>query len=139
VEDSKQAQPVGSDAASAVLHADDLRRAATVRHDADALVEIFTDDFIYTHANGMREGRASYVDRIRSGDGIRYIALDRLDAAVRLFGDVAIIDGEAAMRFQFAGAAKPGLLESLYTAVWVHRSGAWRMASYASTAKPKAN
>jgi hypothetical protein len=115
-----------------VLAADDARRAATVRHDTVALDAIFTDDFTYVHGNGFREGKQGYLGRITAG-AVRYIALDRLAAEVRLMGDVAVIDGTAAMEYQRPGDPGPMRQENLYLAVWVRDGPRWRMAAYAST------
>jgi uncharacterized protein (TIGR02246 family) len=115
-----------------VLAADDARRAATVRHDTAALDAIFTDDFTYVHGNGFREGKPGYLGRITAG-AVRYIALDRLAAEVRIMGDIALVDGTATMDYQFPGDQGPRSQKNLYLAVWVREGARWRMAAYAST------
>lgn len=117
-----------------VLAADDRRRAATQAHDVATLEAIMTDDFTYTHFNGFREGRDGYVDRVR-GRAVEYVSLDRRDAKVRIFGDVAVIDGLASMTYRPRTMPEPLVSHTLYLAVWRRYAGAWRIEAYASTAE----
>jgi ketosteroid isomerase-like protein len=115
----------------AVLAADDRRRAANMANDADALEAILAPDFTYTHNTGFREGRDAYLARIRTAQ-VRYLSLDRLAAHVRVYGDVALVDGLASMTYQSKGGAA-ATVKTLYLGAWVRSGGAWRMAAYAST------
>jgi uncharacterized protein (TIGR02246 family) len=119
-----------------VLAADDQRRAATVAGDLATLQALMTDDFTYTHFNGFREGRDGYVDRVRGG-AVEYVSLDRRDAKVRIFGDVAVIDGLASMTYRPRALPDPLTSDTLYLAVWRRHAGAWRIEAYASTAEQK--
>jgi ketosteroid isomerase-like protein len=116
----------------AVLEADDLRRAASVAGDVDALEQLFTADFTYTHSNGFREGRTAYLARIRAAQ-VRYLNVVRREAQVRVYAEVALVDGLASMTYQLPSQAAPNTLETLYLAVWLRSAGRWRMAAYAST------
>jgi len=120
--------------ARAVLEADDRRRAATVAGDIATLEAMMTDDFTYTHFNGFREGREGYVGRVRGGT-VEYISLDRRDATVRIFGDVAVIDGLASMTYRPRTMTEPLISHTLYLAVWRRYAGVWRIEAYASTAE----
>ncbi len=117
-----------------VLAADDLRRRATEQHDAATLATLLLPDFTYIHMNGTRETGASYLERLQAGTGVRYHALERQSAGVRLFGDVALMEGEANLRYESPPGTPPKNAPSLYLAVWVRSDGVWRLASYASTA-----
>lgn len=128
--------PEENAAAAAVLAADDLRRRATEQHDADTLASLLLPDFTYVHMNGHRESGPSYVQRLRAANAVRYHALERRAALIRLFGDVALMEGEANLRYESPIGSPPKDAPSLYLAVWVRRDGTWRMASYASTALP---
>lgn len=120
-------------AVRAVLEADDRRRAATAAGDAATLSDLMSEAFTYTHFNGFREGRDSYVGRVADGGSVEYISLDRRDAEVRLFGDVAVIDGRASMTYRPLAEDKPRTIHNLYLAVWRHDAGGWRIEAYAST------
>jgi len=119
-------------AVRAVLEADERRRAATVAGDIATLNDIMSERFTYTHATGFREGREGYVGRV-AGGGVKYVALDRKDADVRVFGDLAVVDGTSSMTYRAAGEDTDRTMHNLYLAVWRHEGGRWRIEAYAST------
>jgi ketosteroid isomerase-like protein len=118
--------------ADAVLAADARRRAANMAKDVVTLERLLTPDFTYTHNTGFREGRDAYLARIRNGQ-VDYVAMDRLDAKVRVYGDVALVDGLASMTYRNPPGGPAHTVRTLYTAVWVLQTGQWRIAAYAST------
>ena len=118
--------------ADAVLAADARRRAANVAKDVATLEQLLTPDFTYTHNTGFREGRDAYLARIKNGQ-VDYVAMDRLDAKVRVYGDVALVDGLASMTYRNPPGGPEHTVKTLYLAVWVLHAGQWRIASYAST------
>jgi ketosteroid isomerase-like protein len=114
-----------------VLEADERRRAATVAGDIAALNDIMSEGFTYTHATGFREGREGYVGRVGGGQ-VTYVSLERKDADVRVFGDVAIMDGRGAMSYR-PGEGAVVTMHNLFLAVWRKDGGRWRIEAYAST------
>ena len=118
--------------AEAVLAADARRRAANVAKDVVTLEQLLTPDFTYTHNTGFREGREAYLDRIRKSQ-VDYVAMERPEAEVRLYGDVALVDGLASMTYRNPPGGPEHTVKTLYLAVWVLQAGQWRIASYAST------
>jgi ketosteroid isomerase-like protein len=114
-----------------VLAADERRRTATVAGDIATLNDIMSERFTYTHATGFREGREGYVGRVGSGQ-VTYVSLDRKDADVRVFGDVAIMDGRGAMSYR-PGEGAVVTMHNLFLAVWRRDGGRWRIEAYAST------
>lgn len=115
-----------------VLAADDRRRAANVAGDAATLERLLTADFTYTHSNGFREGRGPYLERIRAAR-VHYLDMTRLSADVRLYGNIALIDGLARMTYRLAAHSVPNTLETLYLAVWTSNGEGWQLTAYAST------
>ena len=116
----------------AVLQADNMRLSATAANDAAALEAVLDPDLTYTHNNGFREGRESYLDRIRQGQ-VRYISFERPEASVRVFGNVALVDGRSGMTYQRPSDEAPLTIDTLYLAAWIKTDGRWRLAAYAST------
>lgn len=115
-----------------VLAADDRRRAANVAGDAATLEPLLTADFTYTHSNGFREGREPYLARIRTAQ-VDYLEMTRVSADVRLYGNIALIDGLARMTYRLASRSAPNTLETLYLAVWTNHGEGWQLTAYAST------
>lgn len=122
----------------AIFDADDLRLRATERRDADTLASLLLDDFSYVHMIGYRETGQSYVQRLRTDTTTRYLAVERRSARVRIYGDVAVMEGEANLRYESPIGSPARDAPSLYLAVWIRSGGMWRLASYASTALPVA-
>jgi ketosteroid isomerase-like protein len=114
-----------------VLEADERRRAATVAGDIATLNDIMSEQFTYTHATGFREGRDGYLGRVAGGQ-VKYVALDCKEADVRVFGDVAIIDGRGAMSYR-PGDGAAVTMHNLFLAVWRKDGGRWRVEAYGST------
>ena len=67
---------------------------AQVAKDLPTLAQIFADDLIYTHSNGHQDGKASYLDSIRSGQS-RYDKVDIEALTVRPYNDdhTAVVNG----------------------------------------------
>ena len=122
----------------AVLEADDRRRAATVAGDVATLKDLMTKAFTYVHFSGFREGRDGYIGRIADGGFVEYISLDRREAEVRVFGDVALVDGKASMTYRTLDQDQPRTIHNLYLAVWRRSKGRWRIEAYASTLEAEA-
>jgi uncharacterized protein (TIGR02246 family) len=118
----------------AVLAAEDARRTAMMRSDAEALGALFTDDFTYVHYNGFREGRTPYLERMRAGN-VRYVDVRRSDETVRFYGETALLECTMTMTFKLPDA-EPATFSSLVLQVWVKIGGAWKIAAYASTLIP---
>lgn len=119
-----------------VLAMEARRAAAICANDPDALEALLTDDFVYTHATGFSEGKAAYIDRVRSGV-VRYQRLETRDVKARRHGGCVILDGSAEFGYARSDGAS-GVIHSLFMATWVETADGWRLAGYASTPLPAA-
>jgi ketosteroid isomerase-like protein len=111
---------------------DTQRMQAMVRGDLETLGRLLADDLTYTHASGVFDTKESLLSSISSGR-LKYKSLERVDGRVRVFGNVAIATGHAAVQAQSAlqGALS---LKLLFTDVWVRQpDGRWRMVAWQST------
>ena len=70
------------------------RFAAQISKDFAVLNELFADDLVYTHANGHRDTKASYLESIRTGQS-RYDQVDIDELLVRPYNDeqAAVVNG----------------------------------------------
>lgn len=118
---------------SSLLEADDARYAALNTSDLAALNELLTDDFTYTHNNGLVDDKEAYLARIRDGV-VRYSDGARLDANARVHGNAGIITGHMQMVANSKDRAVQ--LDNIFLAAWVFEDGRWRCAAWASTAHP---
>jgi ketosteroid isomerase-like protein len=125
----------GASATDTVLALDAERARAMVAGDVAALDRIFAADAVYTHSNGRSEGKAEFIDAIRSG-ARRYKSMASRDMAAREDGGAVILTGKASGEVE-VGAKAIGL-SLVFTAVYVQRSGRWQLAAYQSTVLPEA-
>lgn len=120
----------------AVLRADEVRVHAMLGSDVGALGDLLTEDCLYVHSNGATQTKAEFLESLRSGAmtyrRIQYEAVP----LVRLYGsETAVLTGTTRLEVRRADGSvvQPRVL---VTAVYVASSGAWRLASYQSTAAP---
>ena len=116
-----------------VLEADRLRRNACLSADTNALEQFMSDECVYVHSSGAVETRAQMAERLRSGDLV-YHALDVLQASVRDYGDVALVNGDVHIDVTTGGSHKD--FTSRYLQVWRMTNGRWQMISWQSTPLP---
>jgi hypothetical protein len=120
---------------AALIAAEQARRAAIVRDDADALEAGMADHFHYAHINGMVEDRAAFLARIRAGV-VKTPRTEATDLKVTLRDGYALLTGKSYIEFAWTTHENSGFVETLFTAVWEKQSGAWKIAAYASTPLP---
>jgi hypothetical protein len=105
--------------------------AAEVRGDIPALERLFTDDYTHSHAVGVLEKRADFLDDIKAGRR-KYSALDLSEVEVRAYTASAIITGHVHIK------NLTGDTQNLFLDVWVLQQGKWRMAAWVTTRIPPA-
>ncbi|HEY8548716.1 MAG TPA: nuclear transport factor 2 family protein [Vicinamibacterales bacterium] len=122
-----------SSEADAVKALELKRLEAMTKNDLEALGSLLADDLIYAHSNGARDGKAAYLESLRSGK-TRYKVISPELTNVRLFGDIAVIDGRAKMIVETDG--KPQDMTLSYLDVWAKRAGKWQMIAWQSARMP---
>jgi len=127
-----QAQQSQADADA--VKASELRRfEVTTGKDYKALATLLGDDLVYTHSSAAVDSKASYLESLTSGR-VTYKVIKPTDLQVRVFGDLAIIHGVAAMNVDANGQAIVNTLR--FTDVWAKRDGRWQMIAWQSTRLP---
>lgn len=127
-----QAQQGQADADA--VKASELRRfEVTTGKDYKTLATLLGDDLVYTHSSAAVDSKASYLESLTSGR-VTYKVIKPTDLQVRVFGDLAIIHGVAAMNVDANGQAIVNTLR--FTDVWAKRDGRWQMIAWQSTRLP---
>lgn len=116
-----------------VRAAQEARFVATVKGDLAALGTLIADDLIYTHSNAKVETKKEFLDLIKSGH-YKYNAIAPSDLRVRVYGDVAIVNGVA--EIDVVNAGTPAHLKLRFLEAWVKRSGRWQLTTWQSTRFP---
>ena len=121
-------------AADAAKAADLARFTAQTSNDFAALGQLLADDLIYTHSSAAVDGKASFIESMRSGT-VKYESIEPRDVQVRVYGNTAVITGAGRFRVTARGEKLDNQLR--YTNVWVLRDGRWQMVSWQSTKIPQ--
>ena len=116
-----------------VLAADELRYRAMVDGDLDTLDTLCAEQLSYAHSNGVRDTKAEYLEKVRSGYYV-YHRVEHPVERVTVVGDTAIVVGRMTADLDVDGAAKT--IDNLALAVWTRASGRWELLGYAPTALP---
>ena len=128
-----QAQQAGQADADAVKAAELRRFEVMTAKDYTALATLLGDDLVYTHSSAAVDSKASYLESLTSGR-VTYKVIKPTDLQVRVFGDIAVIHGVAAMNVDANGQAIVNTLR--FTDIWARRDGRWQMIAWQSTRLP---
>ena len=112
---------------------EDRRYEAMVDGDLAALDDLLSDDVMYAHSNASVDTKASYLERLRTGELV-YHSLDHTTDNVVSRPGVVIVGGTMSGSIHMHGVAKS--LNSRVVAVWVAENGRWRLAAFQPTPVP---
>jgi ketosteroid isomerase-like protein len=118
----------------AVLHAERRWSEALVKQDVSALKELYADDLVYVHSGGNRETKTEFIRRVETG-GLKYDSLELVNPEVRMYGDVAIVNGMFDVRVTSDGS--PINTRVVYIHVYARQAGTWRMVAHQTTRAPQ--
>jgi ketosteroid isomerase-like protein len=93
------AGPTTEDDIRQVLAIDDARRPAMLRGDVITLADVLAEEVTIFWGDGTEDGKASTLEQFRSGR-LKYAQYDYGERRVRLYGDTAIVTGNAHVRLQ---------------------------------------
>jgi uncharacterized protein (TIGR02246 family) len=103
---------------------------AAQKNDPSFLEQHATDDYVGITGMGDMVTKSQAVQDMRSGK-MRYQSIQPRNMNVRVFGNTAIVNGEATVSLVRDG--KPVSGDYRYTRVWVKQDGSWKIASFEST------
>ena len=114
-----------------IRHLQGLRHRAMLDADSSALDLLLDESLSYTHSDASRDDKAGYLAKVRNGD-MRYTGLTTSEEEVRMLGpDCACVLGRMKLSGDLFGVAKR--LDNRFAAVWIRRSGTWRLAVFQAT------
>ncbi|MGI4874094.1 MAG: nuclear transport factor 2 family protein [Janthinobacterium lividum] len=108
---------------SAIQEIEQLERRrfdAQIAQDLPTLATIFADDLIYTHSNGHQDGKASYLESIRTGQS-RYDQVDIEALTVRPYNDeqTAVVNGLIQIDLGPGADGQPAFTRIKYVVVYI--------------------
>jgi uncharacterized protein DUF4440 len=119
-----------------VIQAEKDRFAAMIKADDAALNKLLADELTYTHSNANMQTKPQFVADIKSG-AIKYVSImpSESDWKVRIYGNVAIVSGVAAVNVIDHGNNLKFKIR--YTNDHINRAGSWQMVNWQSTRFPQ--
>jgi ketosteroid isomerase-like protein len=122
-----------TDAKETIRLLESRRYRAMCEADAQSLDQLLGESLVYTHSYGGADGKASYLDGIRSKKWV-YRAIERPIEDIQVHGDCAVVTGQ--VKIELLSDGKPKTLNSRYTNVWVKGAKGWQMIAWQSTPLP---
>ncbi|MCX8499689.1 MAG: nuclear transport factor 2 family protein [Caulobacteraceae bacterium] len=104
------------------------RQAALVALDMEALADMFAEDMIHVHTNGMVHDKAAILSHIRSR--AQFVAVERRNLVVRVYGDTALLTGDLINSLRIADEEEPRIMKAFATQVMRRTDGVWRFVSF---------
>jgi ketosteroid isomerase-like protein len=124
----------GTITADEAMQVEDARYKAQTSNDFAAMERLFGEDLIYTHSSAKVDGKASYIESMRSG-AVRYRIMKRSDTRVRTYGCLAVITGTA--NYDVTVEGQDRAVELRFTSIWAKRPRGIQFVSWQATAVPK--
>ena len=113
-----------------ILKLEDERFGAMIARDFARLQLLVHDELMYTHSSGVVDGKASWLDSMKTGR-VKYKKASCTERKVRLFGDTALITGRALIEAEIGGQAKT--LKLLFLNAWTRTPQGWKFVAWQST------
>ena len=118
----------------AVKSRESERQIAMIRADVPALEDVFAEDVVYIHSNGLAQTRAGLIAMLTKRE-LRYLNFDIQTAEYREYGGTVVCTGMQSISLTSSG--KPFTSNSRYTIVYASIDGRPRVVAYQSTLLPE--
>ena len=112
-----------------ILQLEKQRIEAMMAKNADLLGKLFDDGLVYIHSSGRVDNKTSYLEALMGGK-YNYHAFTCTNVKVRLYGDCAIVSGDAMIQVSKR-------LDVRFTNVWSRASGQWRNVHWIAVNQPQ--
>ncbi len=109
------------------------RCAAILAGDEPTLRRLLHDDMIYTHSSGLADTKSSFIEALTSGK-FDYKRIEHTKEHVRLYGDTALVSGQASIDIDVDGV--PRTLNLCYLAAWTKAQSGWKFVAWQSASIP---
>jgi ketosteroid isomerase-like protein len=116
-----------------VLAALDAYKQAMMKKDATALSRILSDDLTYTHSSNLHQDKAAVLESLKGKAVVE--AIDFKNLKVRVYGNTALVTGDADFRSNTAGVVTVSKLNVLH--VFVKGPQGWQLVARQATRYPE--
>ena len=126
--------PAGSALREEMLALQRRRADAMVREDVETLATLLADDLSYTHSDGRRDTKESFLGLV-AAPAIRYLGVDYSNQEVVDCGDAVVVRGTARIRL-VREPSEPLDYLVLFLDIWARRDGRWQTVGWQATRVP---
>ena len=134
-QDSAKSSPSAAGAnIEQVIKLNDQLMAAEVQPDVALVDSILADDYSHTHANGVVQSKAEFMEGLKSASH-GYALLDLSDVHARAYGATVIVEGHVHIKGTNMGK-QTGEGQNLFSEVWVQQAGEWHLATWLTLRLP---
>jgi len=126
--------PVGNALREEMLGLQRRRADAMVREDVGTLATLLADDLSYTHSDGRRDTKESFLSLV-AAPAMRYLGVDYSNQEVVDCGDAVVVRGTARIRL-VREAGEPLDYLVLFLDIWARRDGRWQTVGWQATRVP---
>ena len=134
-QESAKASPAAASAnLEQVIKLNEQLMAAEVQPDVAFVDGILADDYTHTHANGILQSKAEFMEGLKTGSH-GYALLDLSDVHARAYGTTVIVEGHVHIKGTNMGK-QTGEGHNLFSEVWVQQGGKWRLAAWLTLRHP---
>jgi ketosteroid isomerase-like protein len=116
-----------------VLAALDTYKQALIKKDAAAMSKVLADDLTYTHSSNKHEDKAALLESLKGSAHTE--AIDFKDIKVRLYGNTAVVTGDADFRNNTDDTVATLHLHVIH--VFVKNPQGWQMVARQTTRYPE--
>jgi ketosteroid isomerase-like protein len=116
-----------------ILELEAQRCAAILGKDEAALRRLLHDDMIYTHSTGLADTKSTFIDAVCAGK-FDYKRIEHSKEQVRMYGDAALVSGQASIDIDVEGV--PRKLNLCYLAAWTRTRDGWKFVAWQSAGIP---
>ena len=113
-----------------ILALEEERFGAMIARDFPRLQLLVHDELMYTHSSGVVDGKATWLDAMKSGR-VKYKKAQCTERKVRMYGDTALITGRAQIEAEIGG--EPKTLKLLFLNAWTKTPQGWKFVAWQST------
>ena len=123
--------PAGSALREEMLALERKRADAMVREDVGTLATLLADDLSYTHSDGRRDTKESFLSLV-AAPAMRYLGVDYSNQEVVDCGDAVVVRGTARIRL-VREPGQPLDYLVLFLDVCARRDGRWQTVGWQAT------
>ena len=116
-----------------ILGLEDQRFAAMIARDLAALEKLVHGELLYTHSSGLTDTKASWLESIKAGKA-KYKSVNCSERKVRILGEVALVNGKAAIEVDING--QPKSLRLAFLNAWARTPQGWKFVAWQSCPLP---